>query len=56
MGADHRKQIKITNSTTFKCELFTNDYPFVEKNCNVTYCIERLKINKKIIGSILFEK
>jgi len=56
LGADHRKQVKITNSTIYNCDLLKNDYPFVEKTCNKTHCIEELKLNEKIIGSILFDQ
>ena len=39
----------------FKCEMLKKDYAFVETSCNLTHCVEILKVDNLTIGSIIIE-
>ncbi len=52
----HRDEIRISFiGVKFKCEMLKKDYPFVESSCNQTYCIETLRLDNSLIGSIIFK-
>jgi hypothetical protein len=54
-GADHKNEIKLKVNQEFECDLLKDSYPFVNKNCNQTHCVEKLKLNQTTLNTFVYE-
>ncbi len=54
-GADHKNEVKLKVNLEFECDLLKDSYPFVNKNCNQTHCVENLKLNETTLNTFVYE-
>ena len=54
-GADHKHEVRIKDVREIECDKLKDKYPFVQRTCNETQCIEELKLNNTILKTIVFK-
>ena len=51
---DHRREVQVEDKS-IECDKLKTYYPFVETECDETFCIETLRLNGFVLEKILFE-